>query len=627
MLKLLNHNHILALVCICFFNICFSQTKEQKKDSTEAVYQRIEAYSEKTKTAKFLHRLIFRTKREPKNKIVVKPKQIYRTFEDKIIRHIKVNSHDPFGFSFRDSTKKANKWIERTGNKLHTRSKDFAIKNFLIFKENSPLDSLKIIESERLIRAQNFIRGVEITVKPIEKSRDSVDILITTLDSWSLIPRGSISDSKIKLQLREQNFLGFGHQLRIGTQNRFNDGERANSMLYRIPNFKNTYVNSTLSYSKSLDGSYRKYFDIGRPFFSPYTKWAAGIYLDEQFRQEELINSNLDISYQNFKYQSRDFWAGYSFPLFKGNTEKERTSNIITAFRWLDIDYEQKPGIGYDEIEFFSNEKFYLGSIGISSRQFIEDRYIFRDGITENVPIGDIYAITAGNQYKNNQNRFYLGAKMSHGNYFSWGYLSTNFEYGTFFNESKTEQTAFSISANYFTNLIPLGNQWRMRQFVKPQFIIGKNRLNSFGDRVSIDETNDFQDFYGNQNQIKNSIGIPGFNSELLGTSKYVLSLQTQFYTPWQILGFRFNPYVNINMAMLGDENITINPKKLYTSFGVGFIIRNDYLVFNSFQLSLTYYPIIPGEGNNIFNTNSLNTDDFGLQGFEFGKPSPIWYN
>jgi hypothetical protein len=36
------------------------------------------------------------------------------------------------------------------------------------------------------------------------------------------------------------------------------------------------------------------------------------------------------------------------------------------------------------------------------------------------------------------------------------GVLSTNFEVGTFFNNSKMEQTAFSFQANYFTKLIEL---------------------------------------------------------------------------------------------------------------------------------------------------------------------------
>lgn len=627
MIILSKNKYILILLCICFSSYSFSQVEEQKKDSTEAVYKKIEDYSAQRKSSKFLHRLIFKTKKKPGNKISHQPKQNYKAFEDKIIRHIKVDSHDPFGFSFSDSTKTPKNWLEKAGNKLHTRSKAFAIKNYIIFKENSPLDSLKIIESERLIRSQKFIRAVEITVKHTEHSSDSVDVYISTLDSWSIVPNAAISSSKMKLQLREQNYLGFGHQFKAGVANRFSDGKYVGDFLYTIPNFKSTYINSVFGYTENLDGSYSKRFNIDRSFFSSYTRWAAGIYLDEQFKQELLPNSNMELERQNFKYLSQDVWAGYSIPLFKGQSQRERAANIITAMRLLHIGYKESPSIEYDDIKYFTNETFYLGSLGISSRQYLEDRYIFRDGITENVPIGDVYAISIGNQYKNNLNRLYLGAKIAHGNYYNWGYFSANFEYGTFFNGSKTEQTAYSLSANYFSNLIDLGGDWKMRQFVKPELIIGKNRLNSVGDRLTIDENNNFQGFYGyEEDQINNAV-IPGFDSNLMGTSKYVLSLQTQFYPPWKLIGFRFNPYLNFKAAMLGDDNNRIVNGKMYSSFSVGVILRNDYLVFKSLQLSLTYYPDIPGQGYNVFNTNSLNIDDFGLHGFELGKPSPIWYN
>ncbi|EGV44496.2 hypothetical protein BZARG_2708 [Bizionia argentinensis JUB59] len=610
-----------------FFNYGFSQVKDHKQDSTHAVYERIENYSEKSKSTKLIHKLIFKSKKKPNNKSVVVPTQDYRQFEGKIIRDINIESHDPFGFSISDSTKTTHSWLERTGNKLHLKSKDFAIKNVLIFNKNKPLDGLLLKESKRLLRDQGFIRDVEIRAEQVEGSPDSVDVYVTTLDSWSLVPRGAISKSKMKLKLNEHNFLGFGHQLKLRFDNRFDDGKWAHEFLYAMPNFKNTYISTAVGYSNNLDEAKSKFIDIERTFFSPYTKWAAGVYLDEQFTYKDLPDANMEFMRQDFKYQSQDVWAGYSFHLFKGKSERERTANIISAVRFLNIDYKEKPTIEFDSIQFFSNETFYLSSIGISSRRFVEDNYIFRDGITESVPVGDIFAITAGNQYKNEQNRFYLGGKIAHGNYYNWGYLSVNLEYSTFFNKGEAEQTAYSFSANYFTNLIYLGDKWKMRQFIKPQLLIGKNRLNSVGDRITIDERNDFKSFYHRYERHENSMGIPNFDSGLMGTSKFVLSTQSQFYPPWRFIGFRFNPYVNMSAALLADEETRFNTSKLYSSFSVGLLIKNEYLVFNSIKLSLSYYPSIPGNGNSIFKTNALDIDDFGLQGFELGKPTPVGYN
>jgi hypothetical protein len=49
--------------------------------------------------------------------------------------------------------------------------------------------------------------------------------------------------------------------------------------------------------------------------------------------------------------------------------------------------------------------------------------------------------------------------------------------------------------------------------------------------------------------------------------------------------------------------------------------------VFNSFQLSLAYYPSIPDNGYNIFKTNTIQNNDFLLPDFQVGKPDVVPYN
>lgn len=186
MLKLLNYKQILTILCICYFHCAFSQVKESNKDSIDAVYNKVKNYSKKSKVTKLLYKFIGKSNKKSEYKSSTVQHQIYRTFEGKTIRNIKVKSHDPFKFSVKDSANKTNLWVQRTGNRLHIKSKEFAVKNFIIFKENTLLDSLKLIESERLIRSQKFIRSVKIIVKPVADSQDSVDVYITTLDSWSL---------------------------------------------------------------------------------------------------------------------------------------------------------------------------------------------------------------------------------------------------------------------------------------------------------------------------------------------------------------------------------------------------------------------------------------------------------
>ena len=609
-------------------NVLLGFSQEKQKQDSSNVYNKIEDYSKKRKSTKFLHKLIFKsTYQKPHKPKDQEPVQDLSEFEGKTIRRIIINSHDPFGFSFTDSTQTANSWLEKTGNAFHIRTKPFAIRNYLLVKENMPFDILALAESERLLRSQKYIRSVEIKVENVENSPDSVDVFVTVLDSWSMIPKVNISTSKNTLKLRERNFLGYGHQFDARVTNRLDDGRNGYDLRYTVPNFKNTFITTSLGYNIDLNGFYVKEYSIQRPFYSPLAQWAGGVYLNERYREEYFENEALEFSIEPLKYQTQDYWVGHAFQLFEGKSEKERTTQLITSARILNLDFRDSPQAAFDSINYFSNETFYLGSVGITSRQYIKDTYIFRDGIVEDVPIGTILALTGGVQHKNKTNRLYLGAKVSHGNYFSWGYLSTDFEFGTFFRNNNLTETAYSFQANYFTKLLSLGDKWKMRQFVKPQFLIGTNRLNSLGDRITIDEYNRFPGVYGSADQYTNSANISGFNGNLMGTKKYVLSLQSQFYSPWEVFGFRLNPYVNITSGVLQNEERSIKKSRLYSSFGVGFIIRNDYLVFSSFEFSLSYYPSIPGQGNNLIKTNSFETDDFGFQSFQMDKPRPVWYN
>ena len=593
---------------------------------TAKMYRKIEKYSKKSKFTKLLHKMIFEPVEQKKaNPILQKKIKKYVNVEGKIIRKIDILSLDPFGYSEIDTTKKPRNWGERTGNRIHVKSSKIAIKNLLLIKKNQPLDSLLVRESERLIRTQRYINRVKITAEPIANNSDSVDVYVRVLDSWSLIPKASLSSSRTTVDLEERNFLGSGHEFDNKLTNRLVDGKKAYYTKYIVPNILNTFIKTTLSYQIDLNDYYGKSINIERAFYSPFAKWAGGIYVDQQFRKDSLQNANSTYATQNFKYNSQDFWGGFATRIFNGNTETERTTNLVFTGRLLKTQFKESPTIAYDSINFYAGETFYFTGVGISTRQFVEDKFLFNYGIIEDVPIGKIYGITGGYQLKNGRGRLYVGTRASFGNYFRLGYLSANFEYGTFFRDSKAEQTAFSFQANYFTNLIELG-RWKIRQFIKSQVIIGNNRLNSNGDYLTLNESSSFQGNYGAGNQAPNNAGILGFNSPLYGTKKVLLTFQTQTYSPWNLIGFRFNPYFKYTAAVLGNEQIGLTKSKMYSKIGIGVIISNDYLVFSSFQLSMSYFPSIPGIGENVFQTNSFETTDFGFQDFELAKPRTVIY-
>jgi hypothetical protein len=605
---------LLLLMFVLFWcQLSIGQKKPPVKDSAR-IYKKIQEYSEKRGFTKFLHKLVFEPVQVKKKIAKVKPRRIqkrnFKAYEGKIIRNINVVTLDPFGYSEKDTAAKPNNSISRFGNKVHLKSKALTIKNLILLRKNRPLDSLLVKESERLVRAQRFVRGVVITPVLISKKSDSVDIEIRELDSWSLVPDFSGSNTHGDFELTERNFLGLGHQSENQYLRDFETGDDAFSTRYTIPNIMNTYIKTSLVYELDLEHNYSKELNIERPFFSPFTRWAAGAYFDQQFRSDTIPDANNVYGRQNWKYNSQDFWGGHSYQIFRNNTEDERTTNLINSARFLNINYIESPTVEYDSINFYADERFYMTGIGISSRQFVEDKYLFNYGIIEDVPVGRVFGLTAGWQEKNNIGRLYAGARVTLGKYYKWGYLSSNFEYGTFFNHGVTEQSAFSIESNYFTNLQEIG-KWKIRQFAKARLVLGNNREPSRGDQLTIND----------------QYGIPGFSAnELYGTKKFVIGLQTQAYAPWNLAGFRLNPYLSWTMALLGDSQNGLNKSPAYMQIGGGFIITNDYLVFSSFQLSIAFYPNIPGDGNNVFKTNAFSTEDFGLLDFDFAKPRTVDY-
>jgi hypothetical protein len=307
------------------------------------------------------------------------------------------------------------------------------------------------------------------------------------------------------------------------------------------------------------------------------------------------------VVHQNFKGNIQDYWAGYEKKIFKNRNDAQITNAIITL-RYLRTRYPEKPDFLHDPLQIYSNEDLYLAGIGISTRKYLKDRYIFNFGVVEDVPAGKSFGITSGYQIRNDTCRSYLGARLSFGDYFKLGYFSYTFEYGTFFYGSLTQQAVFSASTRYFSNLLEIGN-WKIRQFIKPQVTLGINR-DSY-EHLTINDEN----------------GIRGFGSSMRGTGKIVFTQQIQSYAPWNLLGFRFGPFLICSLGMLGTAPAGFKKSPVYSQVGIGTLVRNDYLVFNNLQLSVSYYPSIPGDGYNIFKFNSFLTTDFGFRDFSFGKP------
>ena len=605
------HIFLLFIISSVTSDFAFPQQTPAKKDSTR-LYKNIETFSKKGKFSGLMYSLVFKpvaanpAKKRKYRKLIVKP---YSLFEGKVIRQINIETLDPFGYSIGDTLMSPQNLLAKTANNLHIKSLQITIRNLLLIRKNQRFDSLLVKESERLVRSRNYISDVSFFVKAVSEQSDSVDIFIRALDIWSAIPNGSVSASSITIGLTDQNFLGLGHTFQNEYHGNYSKGINSYTTNYTIPNIKNTYIGANLHFDILGQENFNRGFAINRPFFSPFAKWAAGVNFTQQFRLDSIQTDNSIFIPQRIKFNVQDYWAGNARQLYSGNSEYDRTTNFISAVRFLRVHYLEKPAEWLDTLHRYFSENLLLASVGISSRKYVQDRYIFKFGITEDVPIGKAFSITGGYQEKNGTGRFYLGARVSVGDYLSWGYLSSNVEYGTFLKATHAQQGILSAGIIYFTGLMEIG-KWKFRQFVKPQITIGMNLF-------SYDTL-----------RMKDVRGLDGFNSSgLSGTGRILLTLQTQAYTPWNFIGFRFGPFLNFTLLnMLGDSLSPSNKNKMYSQIGIGVLIKNENLVLNAFQLSIAFYPKIPDMGQNVFKTNSFRTTDFVFRDFDIGKPGIVTF-
>lgn len=603
--------NLFLLLFFCFFTISgFSQVKTQRRDSI-SIYEDIHNLSKKSKFNKFVYRLLFRASALNKDVPVLSQKLQNRKdsvkSNGKIIRNITIETLDPFGFSIQNENKSPQRSIDRFGNAIHIKTKQFTIRNLILFKKNERCDSLLLKETERLIRSQRYVREVAVIPVLVDKASDSVDVKIRVLDSWSLIPNGSLSGSQSSVKVTERNILGFGHQISGEIQNKFTSNEEALNAKYSVSNIKNSFIRLDLDYSNEFNNDSKRSFSINRPFYSVVAKNAGGIQFENRKLTEFFPVADTLIGVPT-KYEYIDYWYGHAFKINGESTFNQKTTNLILAYTYNRKAYLLQPSSVFDPTNFFASEKNSIGYIGISKQRFYQDKFVFNYEITEDIPYGENMALILGYQNKADRSRWYSGISISKGKKYSFGYLSSFIEWGSFYTKSVTEQTAFKLGINYFSPLLSLGN-WKLRQFIKPTYIWGNNRDSSFKDQLTLN----------------NYYGIEGFNNRLTGTQKWLVSLQTQTYMPGSWNGFRFSPYLNISMGSLANKN-TLFDSRVYSKFSIGVQINNDYLVFNSFQISLSYYPSIPFEGDNLLKTNSFENTDLTISDFQLGKPAYIKY-
>ncbi len=560
-----------------------------RNDSIRFFYQRLKKRMYKRRVTRALYDFLLRDSfSQPANRTLEKPEDPNCGMEGRFIGNIRVTRLDPLGPSVSDTLRTASSWLEKSANALHRITRERIVRKSLIFRRGYPFVAAMISDNERILRQLPNLLDARIYAVARPKQSDTVDIVVVTQDVWSITgSAGSDLATSHEANLTDINFLGLGHEQSMGvfysslpdplTLRPRGWGFRS---LYRVPFIGRTFVTGSMELTRRWNQE--RYAAVaGRGFLTPSMKYAGGLEVSHNRFVVEAnpLEANSPVIPVGYSYA--DAWLGRSFRTRLGGVGNRDRSRIVLAARTTGAYYRERPLVRTDTNQLFQHRFLNLYSIGFSTRNYLREILIYGFGRTEDVPYGSLLSITGGIERTEFGVRNYMGMKAAHGSYYrSIGYLLLSLNAGSYLRNQQWEQGVLRGEANYFSRLIGLGSL-QVRQFVNIRYTRGFGRFN--GEFIDINGTN----------------GLRGItNAAFRGRQSLVLNLETVLFSPLSILGFQTALFAYADLGWVGGSDRAIFKNSLYQGYGVGVRLRNENLVFNTFQFRLGFYPGIPGIAN-----------------------------
>lgn len=594
-----------ALLCAC--------PATAQTDSL-AVYKEIQRRAGKYKVTRWLYEAVFVppvSDEEPEAPNVPQ-RRVDRNlkFRGRIIRRIEVQVLDPFGHSVdRDTVESAMSGLQRVGNAMHRTTRQRLVRGQLLVRSGDALDPLAIAESERLLRASPAVNDARITVVPVARTRDSVDVLVLVHDRWNYDASGEGDLSSASLTFRDRNLLGWGQELEQRVFYDFGNEAAEFTGKHVVRNIRSSYISSTLSYALTPTVD-QVGLSFDRPFYSPLARWAGGVAIGSTWAQGQYTDT-LNNSLRTYALTpvAVDMWAARAFGLGDGLSSASRSSTVIGAARYAHTHYADGPGAEIDTLGMYVDNSLYLVSAGLSIRQYYKDRYLFRFGAAEDVPEGALISMTTGAQQRASlSTRSYLGFEVVRSaNTDRFGYFSGSVGYGTYFERGAATDATTVGQFLWFSNLQERG-RWRFRQFVRAWATYGSDK--PLYSRLTLGG----EELYGLSANV------------LTGTHKEVFNFELVAYAPYRLIGFRFAPVLFIGLGTIGEEADPVFSGRIHSAFSLGVLVRNENLLVKTFEITVGFYPRPPDGGPPEFRINPSISFALGARDPAFAKPSVLGY-
>jgi hypothetical protein len=603
-----------TLILLSSLSLAGKDIPMQKNDSLDIVplnknneifYDSLEIKASRHRVTKWLYGTMISSAKDSGNHDL-QSYEYYKSFQEKTIGTISIRSLKVFGPNFDDTLKTTNIWIEKTANKLHSRSNLYVIRKNLWIKEGQEVDPNLMMDNERLLRSLPYLKDVRIILTPRPSNDDLVDVLILTQDVFSFGVTGGIGNIKNgEVGIYDKNILGVGHEVGINIVGHTDRSPHIGfESYYSVNNIMGNFINFSAGYANTYLHQ-ELFVSLQRDFLRPQSVYAGGLTALRSFRTDRVyLNSNVTTDEQ-LNYIYLDGWYGRRLKL--GINPNDSRFQMTLSGRVRYTHFYDRPLPDINNNQYFTNSKFYLGSLSFSHRSYVRDYLVYSYGITEDIPKGYLCELVFGFDHNEFNDRWYSHVFLSTGNLFKNKpfYLYTSLGVGSFFNQSNTEQGMADLKVDFISQLFNVWNV-KARQFVKLNYTIGFNR------------------FEIENLLLLNNNGIRGFGSRIgKGKQRLSLNVENVFFQKKSILNFQSALFSFFDIGIVGSAEQSIFKQSYYAGLGVGLRVRNENLVFKTIQLRLAWYPNHPSDVNSIgFILNGVSKTRF--YNFQPRGPEPL---
>lgn len=574
--------------------------KENPYQKSKSFYDSLYSKSENKNVYRELYKLVLSHTPDNQEKSAVTPassQSPFEPFDGKIIGSIRFIQVDLLEGSVDDTNNRAFTDISLLLNKTHINTREWVLRNYLLFESGDKLIPGIIADNERVIRELPGIQDARIIVNPNSNDSTKVDLLVISQDLFSFIPTASFSSiNKMDVGFRNVNTLGLGYEF---SSKLFYDNEFDNKYGFEVKstyhNILSSFINGQILYHNAFETD-KLLFEFKRDFVSPQTKWGGALnfgWLEDRYNLHIKDSIYSDIYEDNYQ----DLWFGRAFQV--GGEESRK--NVIISGRYQRVVFSLRPFVDADSNQMFQNKQMYYAKIGFKKYNFYKTSMVRSFGITEDIPKGYQTGVTIG--YLNGEfyNRLYFGLNYGAAKYFpKLGYLSAKLIFGGFFNNNKVTQGILETDIYYYSPLLK-ANRYSARNFINIKY------QGTITDDVDINVN--FGDDITHLNQ-----------DYLYGKSTLVLNYEFVLFTPWYFYGFQFAPYAYSDLGFISNYENPLKKAQTYVALGLGTRIRNESIAIKTIIISLVYLPNTLGDQSNWFIDLSSGEPNL-IPGMQFEKP------